>query len=81
MADILNTDGISVTEDEATEMCVYHLRMARVFFELVPDDGNVAIQEEIDRVITKRDGPEHGKMAAYWAAKAAEYYESLKAFD
>ncbi len=39
-----------LTRDEATELCVYHLRIACALFQLVPDDGNVSINAEIERV-------------------------------
>jgi len=36
----LSYDPPKLTRDEATELCVYHLRQAAALFQLVPDDGN-----------------------------------------
>lgn len=44
----LSYDAPRLTRDEATELCVYHLRMAASLFQLVPDDRNI-LHEEIDR--------------------------------
>lgn len=45
----LRYDAPKLTRDEATELCVYHLRTAASLFQLVPDDDNVSLNSEIDR--------------------------------
>ncbi len=81
MADVLNSDGMQLTQDEATELCVHHLRLARIFFEVTPDDNGAALEEEIKRTILKRDGEEHAQAALLWVRAETEYYESLKVND
>ena len=49
MAEKLGLDAGRFTRDEATELCVYHLRMAAAFYQLVPDDDNEALRSEIIR--------------------------------
>lgn len=33
MIETFQTDGLKVTRDEATELCIHHLRLAAIFFE------------------------------------------------
>lgn len=42
-------DAPEITRDEATELCVHHLRMAAALFQVVPDDNNSSIVDEIHR--------------------------------
>lgn len=49
MAEKLSYDPPKLTRDEATELCVYHLRTAAALFQLTPDDDNVSLLAEIHR--------------------------------
>lgn len=42
-----------VTRDEATELCVHHLRMAAALFQVVPEDNNASLVDEIQRQCTE----------------------------
>lgn len=72
-------DPPKLTRDEATELCVYHLRMAAAYFQLVPDDGNKSLQEEIKR---QCDDDECADLPAQvWAEKIFDIYEKMKHGD
>lgn len=49
MSERLQYDAPALTRDEATELCVYHLRTAASLFQLVPDDDNRSLLAEIER--------------------------------
>ena len=68
-------DAPSITRDEATELCVYHLQMAASYFEATPHDDNISLYEEIDRKI---DTHETNQAAKAWAKLVLDYYESLE---
>jgi len=71
-------DAPPLTRDEATEICVYHLRMAASLFQLVPDDENVTLLEEIKRVMED----DFEKVAAEaWATVILRQYNLLKEGD
>lgn len=81
MAERLGYDAPKLTQDEATELCVYHLRCAAGLFQLVPDDNNVAILAEIDRQssadILKTEVP----ASKTWAAMMLAAYDKMKDND
>lgn len=81
MTERLSYDAVKMTRDEATEICVYHLRCAAALFQLVPDDFNASIFREIDR--QNCDGlPEIDiKPAKSWADIIATAYEKMKERD
>lgn len=49
MSERLSYDPPKMSRDEATELCVYHLRCAAALYQLVPDDNDLAIFMEIER--------------------------------
>ena len=71
-------DGPSLTRDEATELCVYHLRVAAALFQIVPDDGNVALNDEIQR---QCEGIADINAAKRWAEVMLADYEDMKRND
>ena len=70
-------DPPKLTPDEATELCVYHLRCAAALFQLVPDDGNESLRAEILRQREEFSDMSY-KPAMAWAACILELYEELK---
>jgi hypothetical protein len=74
-------DSPKVTRDEATELCVYHLRMAAALFQVVPDDQNVALNNEIDRQF--KDGVDSVELlpAKTWADEMWAAYNAMKEDD
>lgn len=58
-------DAPRTTRDEAVELCIHHLRLAWMYFDAVPDDGNSQLLEELSRVMA-------------FAAAALKYHEELK---
>jgi hypothetical protein len=79
MSERMGYDAPKHTRDEATELCVYHLRMAASLFQLVPDDGNKALQEEIKRQCS--DDEYCDLPAQVWADKIFDMYEQAKDRD
>jgi hypothetical protein len=77
----LGYDAPKLTQDEATELCVYHLRCAAGLFQLVPDDENESLRKEILRQCS--DGLENTdiKPAMLWAASIYAAYEEMKDRD
>lgn len=81
MTERLSHDGPKLTRDEATELCVYHLRCAAGLFQLVPDDGNIALRAEIIRQTTGDLEDVDCKPALLWAAAMLSAYETMKDDD
>lgn len=54
MSQLIGLDCFKVTEDEAVEMTIHHLRLAAMFFMNTPEDGGKALKEEIGR-LRRRD--------------------------
>ena len=77
--DRLGYDAPKFTRDEATELCVYHLRMAAALFQVVPDDGNQALLAEIKRQC--QDDECTYIPAQIWAGKILDLYEQMKDHD
>jgi hypothetical protein len=75
MADRLNISAPSVTQDEATELCVHHFRLAAMYFEATPDDNNHNVNEEIDRTGTNKKEDKALKACALILFK---FHEGLK---
>lgn len=76
-----NFDAPQLTRDEATELCVYHLRMATALFQLVPDDGNVALYSEINRQCKGGIDAIDVLPTLAWAKNMLEAYTSMKQYD
>lgn len=74
MTQKLGYDAPKLTRDEATELCVYHLRCAAGLFQLVPDDDNVALVAEIKRQCDDVEAP----AALTWASDMLSIYEEMK---
>lgn len=51
----LDSTGFRLSDDEATELCIHHLRLAAAFFMNTPHDGGAALDAEIIRQIEDRD--------------------------
>ena len=81
MTERLSYDPPKLTRDEATELCVYHLRCAAALFQLTPDDNNEALRAEIIR--QNADGLENvdKKPAMLWAAAMYAAYDEMKDRD
>ena len=78
MTERLLYDAPRHTRDEATELCVYHLRMAAALFQLIPDDQNESLRAEIVRQ-TKGDLDEIDiAPAMVWAQKMLDAYDEMK---
>lgn len=74
-------DSPRLTRDEATELCVYHLRLAASLFQLVPDDDNRSLLAEIERQ-TEGDLQEVDRTPmVLWASSIFETYENMKDRD
>jgi hypothetical protein len=70
-------DAPKVTPDEATELVVWHLRMAASLFQIVPEDGNAALYSEIERQCS--DDKFARDPALNWADKIDRMYELARA--
>ena len=81
MTERLSYDAPKLTRDEATELCVYHLRMAASLFELVPDDNNAALLYEIDRQCDGILPAVNVAPAKLWAASMLAAYDEMKDND
>lgn len=76
-------DAPRTTNDEAVELCIHHLRLAWMFYDAVPEDGNRQLLEELSRVM-KRSGEESlgaDITIRAFAAAALDYHEDLKRQD
>lgn len=53
-----NTDGLLMTQDEGLELCIYHLRMAHVYFQVIPsgtrEEEKALLKTELNRQLTDR---------------------------
>lgn len=79
MTERMQYDAPKLSRDEATELCVYHLRMAASLFQLVPDDTNKSIEQEIERQCSD---DEFARLPAKtWAGVIYEMYETSKEND
>lgn len=74
-------DAPKLTRDEATELCVYHLRMATALFQLVPDDDNQALVSEINRQCKGEIDAIDVLPALAWARNMLEAYTFMKEND
>lgn len=82
MADKLGYDPPKLTRDEATELCVYHLRTAAALFQLVPDDDNVSLLAEIHRQTGEDSILEVDRQPMLvWACAIWRAYDSMKDKD
>lgn len=72
----VHTNGPDVTPDEATELCIHHLRLAAMFYESAPDDNNMSINAEIERQC-KQD-QRSLKPALTWASSISVYYKKIR---
>lgn len=81
MSERLGYDAPKLTRDEATELCVYHLRMATCLFQLVPDDNNESLRKEILRQCKSEIDEVDVTPNMLWAATIWKAYEDMKAQD
>jgi hypothetical protein len=81
MAERYSYDSPKLTRDEATELCVYHLRCAAGLFQLVPDDNNEALRAEILRQCKNDLNEVDVQPAMLWAAAMWKAYEDMKDND
>lgn len=81
MTERFSYDGPKLTRDEATELCVYHLRCAAGLFQLVPDDENGALRAEIIRQTEGDLENVDRKPAMLWAAAMLAAYDEMKERD
>lgn len=73
----IRTDGISVTCDEASELMIYHLRMAAKLFEAAPEDLKI-IEQEMARVAKTDDDDVWYSPARRWLMDIAATYEAME---
>lgn len=52
---LINLECFPVTEDEAVEMTIHHLRLAAIFFMNTPEDLGHALKEEARRLAIRRN--------------------------
>lgn len=81
MSERMQYDAPKHTRDEATELCVYHLRMAASLFQLVPDDNNLAIDSEINRQCSSGIDAVDLDPARSWADAMLAAYNKMKGAD
>lgn len=81
MSERLGYDAPKLSRDEATELCVYHLRTAAALFQLVPDDDNVSLIAEIDRQCKDDILEIDAKPMKLWAGAIHLAYEEMKDND
>lgn len=81
MIERLGYDAPKLSRDEATELCVYHLRMAAALFQLVPDDDNRSLLAEIDRQCADDILQIDAAPMKLWAANILAVYEAMKDND
>jgi hypothetical protein len=74
----MSHDGLKHTRDEATELCVYHLRMAAALYQLVPDDNNLSLNAEITRQTSGGLHVVDALPALEWASLMWRAYEDMK---
>ena len=81
MSERLSYDPPKLTQDEATELCVYHLRCAAALFQLVPDDNNESLLIEMHRQ-TEGDLIDIDRIPMVkWASVILKAYEEMKDRD
>lgn len=81
MSEKLGYDPPKLTQDEATELCVYHLRQAASLFQLVPDDGNKSLLAEIERQCSDDIDEVDKTPAIAWAGWILKAYDEMKDRD
>lgn len=81
MSEQYGFDGPKVSRDEATELCVYHLRMAAALYQVVPEDDNFAINEELDRQFAGDIAHVSLEPARAWAQLMLNGYNRMKDDD
>lgn len=74
-------DAPTVSRDEATELCVYHLRMAAALYQVVPDDENKSLIDEINRQCANGIDDTDLEPAKAWAHLMFCAYERMKDDD
>lgn len=81
MTERMQYDAPKLTRDEATELCVYHLRMAASLFQLGPDDSNKALHAEINRQCKDDIDAVDVKPAMEWAKLMLKGYKTMEDDD
>lgn len=71
-------DGPKVTRDEATELCVYHLRLAAALYQVVPEDDNFALSHELERQFASDIDHVAIEPAKAWAQLMLDGYNKVK---
>lgn len=82
MTQPLGLDAFPVTEDEAVELVVHHLKLAAMFFANTPEDKGRQLNEELRRQFApgRWIGFEEGYLNAcsIWVAELVAIYERDK---
>lgn len=81
MSERLGYDSPKLSRDEATELCVYHLRVAASLFQLVPDDDNQSLILEINRQCADDILGIDTEPMKLWATAILSAYEAMKDRD
>lgn len=76
----VNTDGLEVTQDEALEFAIHHLRLAALFFEAGPDSYKIW-EEEIKRILSRGLDTPAQHAALDWLSSIHRIYEKMKVND
>lgn len=73
----INTDQLSLTTDEAVELCAHHLRLAALFYQSTPEDA-AATCGEILRIISTADHSDAHLAAGAFLRAIEDYYRQLR---
>lgn len=78
MSEVLHIDAPPVTRDEAVELCIYHLRLAAMYYEATPDDDNKQLEEELQRVCARDDDWRAHQSALDFLSASWRFHDELK---
>lgn len=73
----INTDQLSITQDEAVELCAHHLRLAALFYQSTPEDA-AAVRGEILRILRTAEHSDALEAAGAFLRAIEDYYRQLK---
>lgn len=75
----ITTDGLTLTRDESTELCIHHLRLAAMFFEAGGSYGEHL--EELHRQFkTSKSERPWLAPAEHWLREITDEYDRMNVF-
>jgi hypothetical protein len=80
MAEKIAIDFPRMTRDQATELFVYHCRMACALFEATPEDNNESVEAVLNEVFDEFD-VEYKEATKVFARELLHYHNRLKDKD